>query len=321
MNTLNIFNLIGGFFGAIFGAIGGSVGWIAHTTADKTEWLWTTNRLWFLLIIGGLLAYAGGWVLWKSFVALRAKNAQYDEYKCTHMPNGSPRSKPVKLNLGLVRSVTWPGLILPLYLQALAMAYIQFHWMSIHTWALLSVYWFVTTPLRTMLKLRALRRAYLRRNPGEVFTDDLWDTAVNYYRIGLVTNYQGSTPKTYEAPFWDTTVFWKIGNRLHRFVYNLTLLRYLLSMLRFWEFWFMPLHAITCWLWPISNLLAISWHAGDAEDLSLMLKPKWRRSRGAFYDEKTVPGTVIYDDASAGQAANTGTVVAIGRTGPGSSRR
>lgn len=209
-------------------------------------WLW----LGFIVLGSSFLA-----LLWGVVVVLRAADVGYDPRLCR------TRKPVVDLKKALHRRHSWPRLALPLFVICAALFGIQLLWMSIGTYTVISVVWFLTMPVRAIWGMSVARRIF-RELHGHASPIGFWRDVREYYVLGL------------RIPAMPPEKQWFIGrlrwlNKLQRF-------RYLVQVYRFWGIF---AGAAVSLLWPVTSAMAILVHIVVGEDS--YLRPWWRFDRDA----------------------------------------
>jgi hypothetical protein len=208
-------------------------------------WLW----LGAVVVGGGLVEF-----LWAGVVVLRAADVGYDLSKC------EARQPKVDLAKALRRRITWPRLGLPLFALCAALFAAQLLWMSVFTYTVISIAWFLGAVPRKMWGIAVARRVMPRPDTR------YWQDVRRYYVIGL------SLPSRPEDQMWFIgKLRWL--NQFQRFWY-------LLQIFRFWGIFG---YAVAALAWPLSSAVAIFYHMESAGFRREYLRPWWRfdRKRGA----------------------------------------
>jgi hypothetical protein len=212
-------------------------------------WLW----LGFIVVGGSFLG-----LLWGGVVVLRAADVRYDPQKCRS------RTPAVDLRQALVRRHSWPRIALPLFVICAALFGIQLLWMSIGTYTVISIMWFLTMPVRMIWGISVSRRVF-RELHGHPEPNGFWREVRDYYALGLT------------LPHLAPEKEWFVG-RL-RWLNRFQKVRYLVQIYRF-----MGIFEAAAWslLWPIGSAVAIFYHLNWI-DAHRYLCPWWR------FDHKTRP--------------------------------
>ncbi len=208
-------------------------------------WLW----LGFVVVGSSLLG-----LLWGGVVVLRAADVRYDPQVCRS------RSPVVDLRKALVRKHSWPLLALPLFVICAALFGVQLLWMSITTYTVISIMWFLTMPVRMVWGIAVSRRVFRELNSHPVRAG-FWREVRQYYTLGLA------------MPLLPPEKVWFVG-RL-RWLNKLQKFRFLVQVYRFWGIF----AAAACsLLWPVASAVVIFTHLNWI-DAHSYLCPWWRFDR------------------------------------------
>jgi hypothetical protein len=200
------------------------------------------------VVVGGALCE----LLWYGVVVLRAADVDYDPARC------ASQRPAVDLQKALRRRVTWPRLGLPLFAICAALFLIQLLWMSLLTYTLISIAWYLTAPPRQMWGIAVSRR--LRRTG-----DSYWTEVRRYYSAGL------------RMPGRPEEQVWFVGR--YRWLNKFQNLWYVRQLYRFWAF---PSYAVAALFWPVASAFSIFYHLERAGRPDY-LNPWWRLDRDLAY--------------------------------------
>ncbi len=284
--------------------------WLADLTGflfNGSQGLISSHLSWIILVLAVIVPLTLELVWW-SVVWLRAKEAGYDQYKCTHWTTGDRadqlRSPIVNLNKGIVRSLSWPKLGLPLYLLAVGMLCFYTAWPNRASWTLLSLVWFVSSPLRRIASIWVARRAYLRLNPNDKLESSLRDDVYNYYWCGLSRPPQSG--KQPNQSFSGDTWYGVVGNWIQRNFGRYGKFWRVFRIYNIVRFWGLLVQALVSWFWPVAAVVAPFYYMYAVADYQDWVNPWWRRYRRNEYHGIVVKGTVVstHDEATATAASS-----------------
>src|SRR5438093_62130 len=137
---------------------------MSNTQWDALPWLWFS---------GVLVGYSLLHLLYSGVVVLRAADVHYDAERC------AARRPPVDLDKALIRRISWPRIALPLFVICVLLFAIQLMQPTIVTYTVISIGWFLSTPLRKLWGIAIARRVRLRGDTG------YWQLVAEYYQLGF----------------------------------------------------------------------------------------------------------------------------------------
>ena len=149
--------------------------------------------------------------------------------------------------------------------------------MSVSTYTVISIVWFLTMPVRKIWGISVARRVF-RELHGHARPIGFWRDVREYYALGF------TMPPTAPEKQWFVGRF-RWLNRFQKF-------RYLVQVFRFWGIF---AAAATSLAWPVGSALTIFYHLERVEDDSY-LRPWWRFDRKA---RRQHPGPVQQVDTVA----------------------
>jgi hypothetical protein len=212
------------------------------TFLELLPWLWLSA-----IFLGIALME----LLWSGVVVLRAADVGYDAVRC------EDRKPRIDLKKARTRAVTWLRLGLPLFMVAAGLFAIQAWSMSVLTYTLISIAWFLSTPLRMLWGLAMYRRVAIRR--GEVY--GYWAHVRHYYAVGL------------RMPQRPPDQVWFV-DRL-KWLNSFQNLWFIVQVYRFWGILW---QAAASLLWPLASLFAIFFHLNGPISRDYT-RPWWRFDR------------------------------------------
>ncbi|HSX01132.1 MAG TPA: hypothetical protein VLF67_02715 [Candidatus Saccharimonas sp.] len=255
------------------------------------QFMW--HHLFWLWLSVVLIGASGLDLLWYGVVVLRASDVDYDPKRCAE------RRPRVDLKKALRRRASWPALGLPLWLVAVVLFGVQLLWWSLTAYAVISIAWFVTAPLRKIWGMAIARRVHTRTQGTKPDTS-LWYDVAYYYSWG------------FELPQRPEEQEWFVGK--YRWLNNFQKLWYVIQV---WRFWGLPALAIASLVWPVTAVCAIFYHLDNVDDYSYM-RPWWRFDQHSDQPKKPHQGKVVDGEVV---TPATGTAPTVGSAAVARSKR
>jgi hypothetical protein len=260
-------------------------------------------------------------VAWQGLVFFRAVQVHAykkgNEARFTHFRDGRKRAKPINVDKARERRITWPQLILPLYLVAWGMFAVQGIWFHPDTYVLLAVLWFLFTSVRKIMGIRAARKVFIAdpKHGAGSLPNTFWQDVAGYYECGWSSSSHKAKRKPYE-PLFDKGIIGTLLNKICQFgIFAFGPGSPLWSLLRPWD-WPMlicDLIVLAAWafIWPLAAVITPGYYLEVVKDFKRWTQPWWRTHRNSSYNPtvKIVKGDVIKDEPGEAGGDTTGSAV------------
>ncbi|WP_436499260.1 hypothetical protein [Actinokineospora sp. HUAS TT18] len=223
------------------------------------HWLWLG-----FVVVGASFLH----LVWTGVVVLRAADVGYDEAAC------AARRPFIDLRKARRRRHSWPRIAVPLFLLLVALYAAQLLWMSLFTYTVVAIGWFLTAPVRKIWGLAVARRVHAEHwgNPGPV---GFWRDVRDYYALGT------------RMPSRPEEQVWFVGK--YRWLNKFQNIWYIVQVYRFWGVIAMAAASL---VWPVTAAISVFHHLDDVDDADYF-RPWWRFDRDARQLDLDSPGVPV----------------------------